>query len=518
MLATSGFVIAALVCVSFYLALRVAGLEAEAGARSAEAGPVAEQDSPEEAAQASGRIEAHWPLRHGDPENTDYLPVPGAAHLEPAWFHGPDMPIGTYVAVAGEFVVFHTYNDPKAVSADGHQCHLWVLDRRTGEVAWCTAEVRQTVTSAAIDRQGRIFISDGEALHAFSLDGERLWRTEVAGETSSVTLMPGGALLVADYAGVLNAHDPDTGAPLAAPYQLPAQANPVGEFANVNAPGMLKTGVDAGYLDTLIQNYFGYGLVIQDMPAVSSRTGRIFIASNSEDGETGALWAVDFSAEDGFSPACRASIGVGSDTSPAISQDGRTVYVAAAGLLHAISADDCREIWRVERPGFAAASPSVSPDGMVYLLSGGGLSAFRDTGETAEPVWTYRLDDDAAELGFANGIFDSAILLSEDYADVTVSFGIQQPGYIIPFAHSLYVIDRRTGARVSRAALGEESDSPPSMSRDGWVYVPTKALARGHSHSMHMLGGSPEGLSGLALREPMTGVYAFRPVSDGDAQ
>ncbi len=458
--------------------------------------------------------ERPWPLRHGDPENTDYLPIEGPSHLEPAWFHGPDLPIGTYIAVVGDHVVFHSYNDPAAVTTSGNQCHLWVLDRISGAVEWCTGEVRQTVTSPAIDAQNRIFISDGVELHAYTLGGEVLWRRPVENETSSVSLLPNGWLLVADYQGTLNAYRPDTGELAGQPFQLPAAANAQGEYANAVAPGMLGTGVDEAYLPRLISNYFGYGQVVQDMPAVSSASGRIFIASNSQSGETGALWAVDFDPEAGFSLACQASIGQGSDTSPAISHDGRTVYVAASGLLHAISASDCSENWQVERQGFAAASPSVAPDGSIYLLSGGRLSALRDMGDTAETLWSYDLSDDALALGFANGIFDSAIVVTERYAYATVSFGIQRPGYIIPFAHSLYVIDRLTGERVSMAPLGEESDSPPSMAADGWIYVPTKALARGHSRSMQILGQLPEGMEGLALREPMTGVYAFRPVGE----
>lgn len=455
---------------------------------------------------------ADWPVRHADPSNSDHVGGAAPDQLEPAWFHGPDVPIGTFVAIDGDLLFTHSYNaDNKPEGAYGG-CHLWALEAKTGAVRWCSREVGAALTSLAIDGEGGIFIADTKRLFRFDRTGKIVWRRTIPSETSALTWSIDGGLLVADYAGNVRIYDPATGRLRTKPFALPAAPYPRGPITPTDAPGQLEAGVGADYLPRLIDNFFGYGIVIKDVPAVVPESGRIFIAANSRDGKIGLLFGLDLDHRGRFRIACKTEIGANSDTSPAISADGASLYTAAAGELFAIDTASCRIRWRVKRDGVAAASPLVFPDGRVVLMAGGNVSAFQDRGTNGELLWQRTGDDIAKAEGFEHGVFDSvAVGAASRRLYVTTTYGPRVAGIPFPMAHRLIVLDAKDGRLVSSAPLGAESDSTPSISRDGWVYVPTKSLAHAHWLSERKLGRLPEPFQHLPLPNPRNGVYAFRP-------
>jgi outer membrane protein assembly factor BamB len=463
--------------------------------------------------------EPQWPLRHGTSTNTDYVDIDGPRSLRPAWFLGPGAPIGTFVAIGESGTVYsHSYNGAETPEGPNAGCRLWALEAHTGNVRWCRRDVAPSLTSLALTANEDVIVTDGQFLWSFSKGGALNWKTGVETESSSVTLMPGGEILVADYDGTLRMYDPANGREISEAFRLEAARNPVGPFSGFEATGQLFTGVAPEYKDQMIQNFFGYDRVIKDMPMVHPVTERIFIAANGETPEEGRLWALNFersgddSAAGRFDVHCSTAMGPASDTSPALSADGQRVYAAAAGRLYAFSTEDCTLAWEILRPGYAASSPAVAPDGGVYLMSGRSIDAYRDFGSAAEPLWSVPARQLADTFGVKDGVFDSVAIISRDYLYVSMSLGVQATGYFVPVAHRLIVIDRATGEMVSSTSLGEESDSTPSLANDGWIYVPTKALARGHAISMRIAGLEDETLKAIPIRRPETGIYAFRPV------
>lgn len=456
-----------------------------------------------------------WPVRHGDPSNSDHVGGTAPDHLEPAWFHGPDVPIGTFVAIDGDLLFTHSYNADNKPAGAYRGCHLWALEAKTGDVRWCSSEVGAALTSLAVDGKGGIFIADTEELFRFDRTGKIVWRRNIPSETSALTWSIDGGLLVADYAGNVRIYDPATGRLRTKPFNLPAAPYPRGPITPTDAPGQLEAGVGADYLPRLIDNFFGYGIVIKDVPAVVPESGRIFIAANSRDGKIGLLYGLDLDRRGRFRIACETEIGANSDTSPAISADGASLYTAAAGELFAIDTRSCRIRWRVKRDGVAAASPLVFPDGRVVLMAGGNVSAFRDRGTSGELLWQRTGDDIAKTDGFEHGVFDSvAVGAASRRIYVTATYGPRVAGIPFPKAHRLIALDAKDGRLVSSAPLGAESDSTPSISRDGWVYVPTKSLAHAHWISERKLGRLPEPFRHLPLPNPSNGVYAFRPADE----
>jgi outer membrane protein assembly factor BamB len=458
---------------------------------------------------------ADWPVRHADPRNSDWVDGVAPDRLVSAWFHGPDVPIGTFVAIDGDLLFTHSYNAAEKPAGVNRGCHLWALDAKTGAVRWCSREVGAALTSLAIDGKGGVFVADMHHLFRFDRTGRKIWQRKIASETSALTWAADGGLLVADYAGHVRIYDPRTGSPKTRQFRLPAAPYPRGPIRAEDAPGQLEAGVGADYLPRLIYNFFGYGIVIKDVPAVDFGSGRIFIAANNRDGRSGLLYGLDLDKKGQFHIACAPVIGANSDTSPAISADGRSLYTAAEGELFAVDTQTCAIRWRVARPGVAAASPLVFPDGRIVLMVGGGVAAYRDAGDRAEPLWQVAGDTVAKAEGFEQGVFNSvAIAAGDRRIYVTATFGPRVGGITFPQAHRLIVINATDGATVSTAELGAESDSTPSISRDGWVYVPTKSLAHAHWLSERTLGRLPEKLRGLPLPVPRNGVYAFRPASE----
>jgi outer membrane protein assembly factor BamB len=458
---------------------------------------------------------ADWPVRHADPRNSDHVEGVAPDRLEPAWFHGPDIPIGTFVAIDGDLLFTHSYNADDKPEGMYRGCHLWALDAKSGTVRWCSREVGAALTSLALDAKGGIFIADTKKLFRFDRRGRIVWRRTIPSETSALTWAADGGLLVADYAGNVSIYDPASGKRRTNMFKLPAAPYPRGPYTAAEAPGQLEAGVGTDYLPRLLDNFFGYGVVIKDVPAVVPQTGRIFIAANSADGRTGLLYGLDLDRRSRFRIACAPEIGANSDTSPAISADGKSLYTAAEDELFAVDTGSCAIRWRVKREGVAASSPLAFPDGRVVLMAGGSVAAYRDKGGSAELLWQTGGDATAAREGFEQGVFDSvAIGAAGKRIYLTASFGPRKAGITFPRAHRLVVLDAADGRVISIAPLGAESDSTPSISRDGWIYVPTKSLAHAHWISERKLGRLPAGFKDLPLPKPRNGVYAFRPVAD----
>jgi len=460
-----------------------------------------------------------WPVRHSDTRNTDHVNIGAPDTVTPAWFFGPDIPVGTFAAVGGNGRIYtHSYNAADKPRGPNAGCRLWALDARTGEVAWCSKVVGAALTSLALGADNSVFVADTNALFRFSANGRLLWRTLIPSETSALTWLKDGSLLVADYAGNLAAYDPDNGELRTKPFRLPAAPYPKGEFTAAMAPGQLQAGVGADYLPRLLDNFFGYGVVIKDMPAVEPRSGRIFIAANGEaGGSTGQLWGIEIAARKGgaseFKVVCTEPIGRDSDTSPAVSADGKTLYTAASGTLFAIDTATCRKRWTLARPGVAAASPTITADGRIHLMAGGTVTAFEDRGGSGREVWSVKASERALAEGFPGGTFNSVVASAGGRLYVTATYGHEQRGWIFPLAHRLFVLDAADGRVLSTAELGAESDSTPTIGPDGWIYVPTKSLAHAHAISLKLLLQLPTELAALPLPAPRNGVYAFRPTS-----
>jgi hypothetical protein len=155
-----------------------------------------------------------WTAVHADSANSDYAPVDGADDVTLAWQRslGGGVNLGPTIDADGRVYV--------TTAAPG--CHLYVLEAATGETIWCSEDVdRFAVASAALlDDEGRAFLADSEAMHAFGTDGNVLWETPIVGVPLSAQFTPRGRVIFITHIGRIYVLDRATGEPVLAPVEL----------------------------------------------------------------------------------------------------------------------------------------------------------------------------------------------------------------------------------------------------------------------------------------------------------
>jgi outer membrane protein assembly factor BamB len=382
-----------------------------------------------------------WSAVHADASNTDYAPVDGARDLTLAWqrsFPG-NVNLGAAIDPAGRVYVTESSTAPG--------CHLHALDGATGETLWCSAEVDRFAAASGVllDRDGRIFLADGDAMHAFDPDGNLLWETPIVGVPLSAQLTPNGRVIFITHIGRIYVVRRETGEPVLPPVEL--------------IPGATwepADGMTACLLGTA-------GCPSANTLAVDLATGRFFFTFWTPGAAQAGVRAMRF-AEDpvpSLTPLwSNDALPGGSASSPDLAANGSRVYVTDdVDSVHALDAATGTELWRF-RIGFApGGSPSLSPAGLLMPSgsSTGVVLALADRGAFAELIW--RRD------GFVNrGVPTQA---AGGLAYATVDAGA--------FANDLVVVDTATGAELDRERLPGTTvfTVGTTVGPDGTVYVPT---------------------------------------------
>lgn len=383
-----------------------------------------------------------WSAVHADAGNTDYAPVRAPDNLTLKWSIRLDgsINLGPTIDPSGRVYVTDNSNDAG--------CHLHVLDGATGETIWCSDEVDRfaVASSPVLDRDGRIFLADSEAMHAFDPDGNLLWETPILGVPLSAQFSPEGRLIFITHIGRIYLLERETGAPLLEPIEL--------------VPGATwqpSDGMNACLIGTAT------GCPSANTPAVDLRTGRLFFTFWAPGAAQAGVRAMQISEDPvpAITPFwTNDGLPGGSASSPDLSADGTRIYVNDnVDSVHAIDAATGQKIWSFAI-GFApGGSPSLSPEGLL-MPSGsrnGIVMALRDEGAAAALVWSRdHLINRGIPTQAAGG---------RSYA--TVSAG--------GFQNDLVVIDTSTGAELDRERLPGTTvfTVGTTIGPDGTVYVPT---------------------------------------------
>jgi outer membrane protein assembly factor BamB len=389
-----------------------------------------------------------WSAVHADAANTDYSPVEGAADLSLAWqrdFEGSihigplewTINLGPTIDPEGRVYLTSTVAD----------CPLQAIDGATGETLWCTTEVDQFAVSSStlIDRDGRLFVADGEAMHAFDADGAVLWETPIIGVPLSAQFTPEGRVIFVTHIGVIYVLDRATGEPVLDPVELIPGAtwDP--------ASGMMACA--RGTEDCPAANTL----------AVDLATGRIFFTFWAPGAPQAGVRAMQYTEdpEPAITPLwANDSLPGGSGSSPDLSSDGSRIYVNDnVDSVHALDAATGENIWSFPIGYASGGSPSTSPDGLIMPAGGNQspLLAIRDTGDHAELAWQH---DAMGNKGIPTQT-------AGDKAYATVDRGL--------FRNDLVVLDTQTGAELDREEIPGTSvfSVGTTIGPDGTVYVPT---------------------------------------------
>lgn len=380
-----------------------------------------------------------WSTAHADAANSDYSPVRGARNLTLAWRRelGGMINLGATADTSGRVYV-------TTAATDG--CRLHALDAATGRTLWCSEALNRLAVSSSplLDKDGRIFIADSEAMFAFDSAGKILWRTPIVGAPLSAQFTPQGNLIFTTLIGRIYLLRRDTGEPVLPPLELIAGAS---FDAGKGAMACMRGAPECPSANTLAVDARGRIFFTFWTPGAPSAGVRAMQVDEGPGPSISSLWTND-------------TLPGGSAASPDISADGTRIYLTDnAGGLHALDADTGRTIWSHPLGYEAGGSTSTSPQGLI-LPAGGGkgvVAAFKDEGASARQVWRR---DDLINRGIptqaAGGVAYAAVSKSR-------------------MKNDLVVLDTATGAELDREPLAGDTvfTVGTTVGPDGMVYVPT---------------------------------------------
>ncbi len=379
-----------------------------------------------------------WSAVHADGSNSDYSRVEAASDLVLAWQHVFSGRINLGPTSDADGRVY--------VTTGTDTCPLHALDGASGAELWCSNEVNRdaSISSPLLDGDGRLFLADSEAMHAFDRDGNVLWSTPINGVPLSAQFTPNGRVFFITNIGVIYVLRRDNGAPVLPPREL--------------IPGAV--------FDPTLVNACARGTAncpVANTPAIDTRTGAFYFTFWAPGASAAGLRAMRITEKP--APAITPlwtndALPGGSGSSPDISADGSRIYVTDnAGALHALDAATGEEIWSFTIGYASAGSPSTSPDGLLMPAGGANahLLAVRDSGDHATLAWQR---DDLVNRGIPTQTAGH-----RSYATVAAQ----------GFANDLVVIDTTSGAVLDREPIPGASilTVGTTVGLDGTVYVPT---------------------------------------------
>ena len=309
-----------------------------------------------------------WSATHADARNTDFSKTEISRQVKLSWFRKFN---GT-INLGGSFGEDGTIY----ITTSGEGCHLYALDKATGQTKWCNDELNEFAVASGvlIDREQRLFIADNRRMYAFNQDGRRLWAMDIDGFPFSAQFTQTGRLIFITHIGTIYVVDRKTGRSIITPKKLASTEQP---------PDFDPRACMRGTKDCPCAN----------TPAFDTVTGRIYFTFWYPNTQAAALVAMQYT--EAPHPALKMlwlndDLPGGSASSPDISADGKTVYVNDnVSSIHAIDATTGIRRWSFDIGYAPGGSQSTAPNG--YIIPGGGdnanLMCIRDDGTDATLVW-----------------------------------------------------------------------------------------------------------------------------------
>ncbi|HEX6224110.1 MAG TPA: PQQ-binding-like beta-propeller repeat protein [Chryseolinea sp.] len=384
----------------------------------------------------------NWHSAHADSRNSDYSVVRGSKNITLAWEREFD---GTINLGATNDTFGKVY-----VTTTGEGCHLYALDRKTGETVWCSAEIGKlaVASGALVDRQGNVYVADDKYMFAFDNAGKLNWKMPILGFPLSAQFTPSGRLLFITHIGVIYAMERETGRNVIEPYEL-TEGNST-RLAEIDPLACMRGTKNCPCANT---------------PAIDPKTGQFYFTY----WEPGAAQADLISMRYSETPSPHvsrmwrnASLPGGSASSPDISFDGKKIYVNDNhNGLHAIDAKSGKNIWRRNIGYATGGSPSTAPDGTIIPAGGARapLICIKDAGDVALVQW--RMDS----------VFNRGIATQTRGGLIYATINDRNRGKLF---NSLMVIEASSGRVIDREELPGVTvfTVGTTVGPEGNVYVP----------------------------------------------
>jgi len=475
-----------------------------------------------------------WPGLHRDSRNSDFAPFVAPVESEEKWTAlGAKDPDGlggldgaavlTAVTIGSEGNLYVTtgkgvgYSSLHAFDRDGN--HLW---SSAPVVGIDDLDAVAVGSSAIVDSDGDLYISDYNQLWAFHPDGNVKWVVPIPANFVTTAFTVDGYVGGITRNGEVLILNRDNGSLVAPILDLPGGAGPP---APPTPPGLWKNLMDPLIINDMYAAFFGYKFEVVNTPAVNPINNRIYIAAAGAAPDRGAFYGIDFTPGN-LTIAFETPMGPGSGTSPAISPDGWRVYAAdGVGNMYAFDADT-GAIWWTFPVGDTAGSPSISPEGIIYSLGDGLVHAIADRGTFAQLLWSKNFDSIASQYLppyppedpeiYPTSRVDSIISVTPNYLYVVANLGYEifLPVYgkyfFVPNMTVMLIMDPANGSVVeSPVELRDTCDGVITIGSDGSLYITHGSTARSIVYyAMNELLPEP-----LRVEKPIAGISAIEPVS-----
>ena len=321
---------------------------------------------------------APWPLAHADAQNSDRVPFSVPPITRVAWHTLADQSCYMGATLGSNGLAYVTTGKGLGTSA------LTALDT-SGHVVWQSPPYQQSddldsgaiLNAPVIDEAGDLYLTDSNQVWAFHGDGSVKWVQPLPQNAKPALSAQfiGQSVVVVTGDGLVIARKRDDG-------RLAAPVLPLPRLAPIKPPGQnagrllpFAQRIDPALRDTVAGILFGGAWPVSNTPAVHPILPRLYIQAttakaNKANGST--LFALDLDEQTGFwRIAQQLQLAGRSATSPALSPDGGTVYLAEDGSnLVAVDAMSLERRFSVPLDKGILASPTVGADGTIYVNAG----------------------------------------------------------------------------------------------------------------------------------------------------
>lgn len=330
--------------------------------------------------------------------------------------------------------------------------------------------------------------------------------------------------------GSLYALDRKTGKQLLAkPYVLPGDKVPVSNFslpkkilakadediAHMYNKGRLVEGSSPTAM--VLHSAAGELQKVTNFFSIDQNTGRLWIAASlmdEDDGvkdgwsEWGGLYGIDLISKDEQVTAEIQhvfKVNGGTSSTPAISADGKRVYVGDAfDSIYAIDTSNAEQIWKINLGAKVNGSLVVSSDnGEIYANIREQIVKVIDRGDHAEKIWSTKMD--MYDTGILQQNFKSlGAEIGANGLIFTGAAGIIAGKMKLPLKLGAGFIDRETGKIKYFADGSEDSVNTMVGAPDGAIYIGNSPLRRVFGRAILGKDKSPA--------KPRAGITKFKPI------
>ncbi len=322
-----------------------------------------------------------WQSAFHDGRNSGASSVTGARHLSLSWSRPIGGPLANATTIGPDgqlFVTSRTTAD--CVGKPGTTGMIFSFQMPTGRKRFCNALGPDAVAAAsAVDGASNVYVGDDGAVFSFNPLGQPRWRTPVAGVPVSVQFTHDGTVLSVSQSGQVDVLDRQTGDREVSTYQV------LGDPDFLAHPNVTRPPDGQGIDDCAVG---GPQCAVANVSALDPNSGRFYLTAWRTGAPAASLVALHYADKKVTQDWSVDILTDGSATSPALSSDGKTLYVGDnSGRLLAVDTADGHTKW-TQPLGF-------TPRGGISLLDGllipagddGHLMALRDNGDRVDIAW-----------------------------------------------------------------------------------------------------------------------------------